>query len=360
MESKKTNIQHVARKLIRHFRFLEKKSTSAEIDELWKQIELRAITERRKSNRRTLYIIATSAAAVLLCLVWIGNHFFYNPEDSAIAEFALQTQASQSENEDILLLMPGEKKIEVETNADIIYSQDGALSINSDTVVVDQVKVQEKKTEYNQLVIPKGKRSQLTLSDGSRLWVNSGTRVVYPRQFGKKMREIYVEGEVYLEVFHNEKAPFVVKTKDFQVQVLGTTFNVSAYLSEQKASVVLVEGSVNIKNQQKEQVKMTPGQLVNIRTGQLDKPKDVDIEPYVCWVKNMLMYSDEPLSRVFNKLNLYYGKEFVLDSGIEKLLVSGKLDLKENLEDVLHTISYSVPISYEEIDSKIYVRKIDQ
>ena len=80
-------------------------------------------------------------------------------------------------------------------------------------------------------------------------------------------------------------------------------FNVSAYPSEGVSSVVLVEGSVNVKNQQKEQVILAPGQLVDIETGRLHSPRNVDVEPYVCWVKNMLMYVDEPLDKVFRKLN---------------------------------------------------------
>ena len=71
----------------------------------------------------------------------------------------------------------------------------------------------------------------------------------------------------------------------------------------------------------------------------------------------MLMYVDEPLDKVFRKLNLYYGKEFVLESGVAELQVSGKLDLKEKLEDVLHTISFSAPIYCEEIEGRIFVRK---
>ena len=122
------------------------------------------------------------------------------------------------------------------------------------------------------MIIPKGKRTRLTLADGTHLWANSGTRVVYPSHFEKNHREIYVEGEVYLDVFRNEDAPFIVRTKDFQIQVLGTSFNVSAYPSEGVSSVVLVEGSVNVKNQQKEQVKLAPGQLVDIQTGRLHSP----------------------------------------------------------------------------------------
>lgn len=359
MENKKPDIKHVARRLIQHFRALERTSTPMDMDELWKCIEQQASIKRAKNARRRVFYIfaASSAAAIFLGVFLLGQQFISSYiEEDAIADFVLQTQISQTTDGEIRLLMPGKKEIEVEANdANIVYSQSGTVVINSDTV--NQVAIKEKEVEFNQLIIPKGKRTQLTLSDGTRLWVNSGTRVVYPSYFDKNRREIYVEGEVYLDVFHNEKAPFIVKTKDFQVQVLGTVFNVSAYPSEGMSSVVLVEGSVNVKNQEREQVKLAPGQLVNIHTGQLNTPKNVDVEPYVCWVKNMLMYTDEPLDRVFKKLNLYYGREFILDSEVEKMLVSGKLDLKEKLEDVLHTISFSAPIHYEKLDDKIYVRK---
>lgn len=360
MENETLNIQRIVRRLIVHVRRQEKEVTSSEMDELWNRIEQRVTVEKQKRNRYRIFYIfaASSAAAILIGMFWLGKQFISNYVDNnSIADFALQTQAIESTDGEIILLMPGKKEIEVgTTDANIIHSQSGTVVINSDTVN-RQIEVKEKEIEFNQLIIPKGKRTQLTLADGTRLWINSGTRVVYPTHFEKDHREIYIEGEVYLDVFHNEEAPFIVKTKDFQVQVLGTSFNVSAYLSENTSSVVLVKGSVNIKNQKKKQVKLVPGQLVNIHTGQLDTPQNVDVEPYICWVKNMLMYTNEPLDRVFKKLNMYYGKEFILEPEVIMLQVSGKLDLKEKLEDVLNTISFSAPIYYEELNGKIYVRK---
>lgn len=360
MEKRKFKIRHhVARKLIKHAREQERHVTPEELDDLWKRVEEQVFIEKRKnSRRRILYdTMALSAAVIFFCMFWLGKQFIaYYADDDSIVDFAQYTQAEEATNKDIRLLIPGKKEVEVkETDANIIYSQNGTVVVNSDTIT--QRETQEKEREFNQLIIPKGKRTRLTLADGTRLWANSGTRVVYPGHFEKNRREIYVEGEVYLDVFRNENAPFIVRTKDFQIQVLGTSFNVSAYPSEGVSSVVLVEGSVNVKNQQKEQVILAPGQLVDIETGRLHSPRNVDVEPYVCWVKNMLMYVDEPLDKVFRKLNLYYGKEFILESGVAELQVSGKLDLKEKLEDVLHTISFSAPIYCEEIEGRIFVRK---
>lgn len=77
------------------------------------------------------------------------------------------------------------------------------------------------------MVIPRGKRSVLTFSDGSKVWVNAGTRVIYPTEFEKDKREIYVDGEIYIEVARDEERPFYVRTKDMNVRVLGTKFNVT-------------------------------------------------------------------------------------------------------------------------------------
>lgn len=358
MEKEKFKMYYVTRKLLEHARKHERHVTPEELDELWRHVEERVYNEKRKRTRRHIFYLVTASAAaiVFLCMFWLGKQFIPSyMDDDLIMDFAQYTQI-KTPNKEILLLRPGEEDLKVkDTDANIVYSNNGAIVVNSDTI--NRGGTEEKKQNFNQVITPKGKRTQLTLADGTRLWVNSGTRVIYPRHFEEKYREIYVEGEIYLDVFHNEDAPFIVRTKDFHIQVLGTSFNVSAYPSEHIASVVLVEGSVNISNQQKEHVYLAPGQLVNIQTGKLHSPLNVDVEPYICWVKNMLMYTDEPLNKVFKKLNLYYGKEFVLEPGVAELQVSGKLDLKEELEDVLHTISYSVPIYFEEINDIIYVRK---
>lgn len=362
MDKEKVNIQHTARKLIRYVRQHEKHVVPNEIDMMWKRVEERAVIENRirDQRRRLLYWTTfSSAAAILFCMFWVGKQFMANNADNnAITLFVQSTQPCGQTNEEILLLMPGKEEIKIgETDVNVIYSKNGIVMVNADTV--NQTGMKNKELEFNQLITPKGKRTCLTLSDGTHLWINSGTRVIYPSRFGKNCREIYVEGEIYLNVTRSEDIPFMVRTRDFQVEVLGTSFNVSSYPSEEMSSVVLVEGSVSIQNQEKKHVELVPGQLVDIQaqTGRLYTPRNVDVEQYVCWVKNMLMYMDEPLDKVFKKLNLYYGKEFVLETGIAELQVTGKLDLKDKLEDVLHTIAFSAPIYYEETDGKIYVRK---
>ncbi len=98
--------------------------------------------------------------------------------------------------------------------------------------------------EWEEVLVPAGQRSELRLADGTLLWLHSGTRVTYPTHFNGRQRKIFVDGEVYAEVMHDKRHPFVISAGDVEVEVLGTKFNMRAYNSDQLVEVALVEGSV--------------------------------------------------------------------------------------------------------------------
>ena len=131
----------------------------------------------------------------------------------------------------------------------IEYDAKGTVAVNSEKIAdvsLNSANSSKRLPEFNQLIVPNGKRSTLILEDGTKLWVNAGSRIVYPVTFADKKREIYVNGEVFLEVTPDKKRPFIVKTKEMDVQVLGTSFNVMAYETDESSSVVLVTGAVQV------------------------------------------------------------------------------------------------------------------
>lgn len=355
MDEIRQHTYRILRVLLQYLKRKEIRSSTVEIDELWGKIESEVISQRKVKRRKQYYLYATAAASVAL-LFGFGYLFLKDRavEVDRLAQYAASTKelAQTVATDEIKLVFSDQDEMKVDNNSNIVYSQTGAVAVNANTVHQPAAKEQEE--AINQIVTPKGKRTRLTLSDGSCLWINAGTRVVYPRTFEKNVREIFVEGEVYLEVAPNEKAPFFVKTNNFRVQVLGTKFNVSSYDSEPSSSVVLVEGSVRVANKS-EEINLIPNQLINIQGSILDKPVTVEVDKYICWINDLLIYEDDPLPRVLRKLELYYGKEFVCKDELDHILVSGKLDLKENLDEVLHTISYSFPVSFEEKNDIIYV-----
>ena len=207
---------------------------------------------------------------------------------------------------------------------------------------------------YNQLVVPLGKSSSITFTDGTKIWVNAGTRVVYPAAFAQRQREIYVEGEAYLEVAPDKTRPFIVKTDGMQVRVLGTKFNVNAYTDDVVKEVALVSGKVEVLTDKKEGVLLKPNQLLSYNNDQI-KVKNVDATQYTLWKDGLYQYYHEYLNKVFKSLSRYYGREIICGEGVATLTCSGKLDLKNELSDVLDVLKRAAPIEVYETDEKIYI-----
>jgi ferric-dicitrate binding protein FerR (iron transport regulator) len=214
----------------------------------------------------------------------------------------------------------------------------------------------------NNLIVPYGKRVSLILSDGTKIWLNSGSRLVYPAVFEGKTREIFVEGEIFLEVSVNRKKPFVVKTSELVTEVLGTNFNVNAYKDEKNHSIVLVTGSVAVKNKTgKASTALKPNQMYDYDVDSRQySVRDVDIYDYICWKYGFFHFTNEDLSTVLERLHKYYNIDIEYErQDIAGITVSGKLDLKENIENVLSSVALTGDFQYEMKENKIIIRKND-
>src|SRR5690606_7115699 len=147
--------------------------------------------------------------------------------------------------DDVILLLDDQERVVIEEEGSVIkYSQTGkTISIN-DTKSIELGT--EEKVAFNTLMVPYGKRAQIALSDGSRVWLNSGSKFVYPSRFAGNVREVYLEGEGIFEVISNQEQPFLITARDHQIRVLGTVFNVSNYPDEHCITTVLKSGRVQV------------------------------------------------------------------------------------------------------------------
>lgn len=225
--------------------------------------------------------------------------------------------------------------------------EESEITYDTEGIVVDKKAItQDKNSGFNQLIVPAGKRSILNLSDGSKVWVNSDTRLIYPASFDNNERVIYVNGEIYLDVIKDVKRPFIVKTKDMDIKVLGTQFNVTAYDTDDMKAIVLVSGSVEVdpKNDQ-QTTSLVPDQMF-ITGKEQNHIVTVDTKKYTSWIDGIYYCEDVSLDIILQRLSRYYGVEITCDPSISSVLFSGKLDLKENLTDIFVGISFTLPISY--------------
>lgn len=345
-------------KIIGYFRYHDRKKRDDEAD-MWERIN-REIKQQEKGARikKRIYafLIPASVAACFLLAYIIGRGGVSDNDwtlDTYVNQLADVTEASGQ----VQLLLSDKRKVQIDKDTvGIVYSSSGQIQIEQEEHSVSETAGNDEKAEgFNQIIVPKGKYSQLTLSDGTRMHVNSGTRVVYPRVFTDNRREIYVEGEIYLDVAHDKSKPFVVKTHQFDVEVLGTSFNVNAYKGNEQAEVVLVEGAVKLSDKYKKEVLMKPDNLVVVSEGRASRIKRVRAKDYTAWINGLLILHNEPLISVFDRLNRFYDVPIVVAPAIQTEIVDGKLDLRLSLPELVEMISVAVPIDCQLIDGTYYI-----
>lgn len=311
------------------------------------------VLPRKIVYRKWLYI----SAAVLVAFLIGGWLLVYTPTNDGISKYVSLIQASDYKSQDVQLIISENNIVPVEgKSSEIQYSKSGQVNINSKVVPAPKIdeSVQIKEDVYNQLVVPVGKTSSIVFSDGTKVWVNSESRIVYPVTFSKDKREVYVEGEVYLEVAHDEQKPFIVKTDRMQVKVLGTSFNVNAYKQNTLQQVVLVEGKVKVETNQKESKVIRPNEMFSYNNGHIEI-QPVDVSGYIAWKDGFYQYDKEKLSNIIERLSTYFGKEIEYDEELSQWTCTGKLDLKSEISSVLKTLEKAAPIEVKETRDKIYI-----
>jgi ferric-dicitrate binding protein FerR (iron transport regulator) len=201
---------------------------------------------------------------------------------------------------------------------------------------------------YNTAETPLGMRSSLTLPDGTKVWLNAGSKLSYPVTFSNQYRAVRLVGEAYFEVKKDEKWPFLVNSGNMNIVVYGTTFNCNAYPENNEIQTVLVEGRVTLLNESSTvSEEMHPGELaVFEKTRQQISKTKTDLQKYVAWKSGMLMFRDDRMDKVVEKLERWYNVDIeIKDKEISDYIYNATF-VDESLDQVLKMLSLSAPISY--------------
>ena len=329
---------------MKYFRLQQEGLVEEERSLLWMRISSGIQRERRKRTVR----IWSSVAAAILAGVAVGFSLYWNQTRyDSIDTVAEQMPEYSPADDNINLVLSPDETIVLEDKAEVVNSVTGDIMVNEEKV---SQSAREETVEYAQLVVPKGKHTKLILSDGSSIHVNSGTRVVYPRVFSRQRREIFVDGEIYIDVRPDRKSPFIVKTGKFDVEVLGTAFNVCAYKEDSFAEVTLVRGAVKLTDSRKGTMELSPDQKARIDDGRLSGKQTVEAWKYTAWTDGLLILEGEPLTRVLDRLERYYGDD-ITTAGLDvNPLIRGSLDLNCTLCEVLERISVIAPVQAQKTD----------
>ena len=330
------------------------------IDFIFDRIQITNNSKTKKTiNFRYFRYIAVACSIIGIISVSVISYLKVQPKDSnqQIADFARENIIHTQQPNHEIQLVSGNQTLAVQgVQAKVEYDENGKLKVNKQAVAVNQSNANVKSAAiYNQLRVPYGKRAFLTLSDGTTLWVNTGTTVIYPTTFAKDKREIFVEGEVYAEVFHDTKRPFIIKTEKIDVQVLGTVFNVTAYKEDKQTNVVLVSGSVNVKPKNGKGTIIKPNQLFAY-TDKASTLRTVDVENYTSWHEGIYIFHNEPIEDILLRLSRYYNVTMKLPSNPSGISCSGKLELKDDLKQLLDGLSEITNLSYGEKNNEYNIK----
>ncbi|SHE75405.1 FecR family protein [Mariniphaga anaerophila] len=285
-------------------------------------------------------------AAILFFILSIGSlTYFLQLNNSAFPIKATNT-ASLAKGK---VILPDGTVTEFETEQTKIQQiLAGGLTINNDTVVIKGTEKKPLKHSLIQVVVPYGKRSEITLADGTRVWLNSGSHFSYPSKFDQNIREVYLTGEAFLDVKANQDSPFYVITEDVKVKVTGTRFNVTSYAGEDNSQVVLLSGKIDASRNKRfaRSIEVNPGERVVYNKTDNDLAKDkVDVELYTSWIDGYIIFNNEPVENILKKLERYYNEKIFIGELSSHVKFSGKLNLADDLEKVLKNIGYSASFS---------------
>jgi Fe2+-dicitrate sensor, membrane component len=315
--------------------------SAEEKKQIWENISRKTIGSKRRFIVQTLSI----AASILILIVggWGLNLLTASKTD-------IYSKLTSSVNVDTLhttCLYIDEQVVELDKQAEIYCNnEDNQLRIvnrdgNSFKISVPNAK----ENPYLQIAVPLGNKARIILADKSVITVREQSKLVFPIAYDAKKREVYLEGEAFLNVTKNPQKQFNVKTEDLNISVLGTSFNVSAFPKRNIQSVVLVTGRVNVTPQSGETITMVPNQkYIYDKSGQKNSMSNIDPYNDICWKEDLLVLEKEPLSSVFEKLCKHYNTNLSYDAKeMSKIKISGKLDISIPLDDLLKTIEKIAP-----------------
>jgi ferric-dicitrate binding protein FerR (iron transport regulator) len=207
-------------------------------------------------------------------------------------------------------------------------------------------------TAKNTVFVPPGQRAEITLTDGTKVWLNAGTRFIYPEKFDTDHRDVYLDGEAYFEVEKDGKRPFTVRTDKYNVKVLGTEFNLIAYKGSDLFETSLLQGSVEVKSHdEKSSCVLSPNNIAYAEGGKLKTAPLVD-KNYLLWKEGIIYFDNETVLEIMKKLELYFDiKIDVQNKSIIAYRYSGKFRTKDGVEQVLKVLQLKHKFNYTRDDS---------
>ena len=294
-----------------------------------------------------------SAAAVVICISLLCFHFYHVGEHSTPLD-----HIANSGNYQALLVLDDGEQINLSLQNGDLHGKDTLIEISNHDkkLVYKSDKDKSSDLKYNRLIIPRGGWYRVELSDGTRIWMNSDSQLLYPEVFGEK-REVELWGEAYFEVARDSARPFIVKMQEkCTVEVLGTCFNISAY-ADAPVYATLVEGKVKVAKDTS-QVILHPSEQAIISQGDCIEVKKVDTSLYISWLNGEYRFKNTRLEDIVGQLSRWYDVDFRFENNVLKdKRIAGIIYRYENLDFAIRVLERVANVDFIWKDDIMYVKQ---
>ncbi len=316
----------------------------------WKKLQRSVVLERKRRANRALLQKTLKIAAVFIGMALVGTIIWVQYDNRTLSNQVIDQNSIvlQLGNGTSKIIKAGEQRTLVDENGVTLGVQNG------NRIIYDTTPKSKKTLELNTLIVPYGEKMELQLSDGTVVYLNSGTSITYPVGFLENSpREVSVIGEAFFDVAHDKSRPFKVDLSKISIEVLGTKFNVAAYPEDKVINTVLVEGSVKLKESgsrdgKVDNIIMEPNQLAawNSETSETEILK-VDTDIYTSWINGRLVLKNLPFSAILKKLERHYDVKIQSNYvDLNRQSFTASFDV-ESIGEVLNSFNEDTPFIYE-------------
>lgn len=280
-----------------------------------------------------------AAAALALAIAVPAAYTMWKGKQSADTIATTQHDVAPGKEGAILTLDSGEEIVLDSLGNGLVASQQGTrITLQNGSLSYDAAAAGE--ITYNTMTTPRGRKFQLVLPDGTKVWLNAASSLRYPTAFTGTERRVEMTGEAYFDVAHDAKHPFFVSIQGkTDVQALGTEFNIHAYADEQHIQATLLEGSVRVRNGSGSRV-LTPGQQARIEQSNgamtIVQP---DLEQVVAWKSGFFIFQGAPLREVMRQLARWYDIDVIYEGNVPDQIFEGELPQSLQLSQVIRILT---------------------
>ena len=322
-----------------------KETLTSSMDEYWEETETTTPAVVKRFGRSTLLRWTVAAAAVITLI--FGSYFlFFNKKPlSKESQIAIQNDVPPGINKATLTLGNGTVLMLDSTSNGLLATQSGSKIIKTDSGHLSYSASTAKPTNkeivtLNTLTTPRGGQFQLSLPDGTKVWLNASSSITYPVKFTGDERKVSLTGEAYFEVAHDDKKPFYVKSGDLTIQDIGTAFNVNSYPDEPAVTTTLVEGSVKVSSGAESKT-LTRGEQSRLSGKSFTIKDNVDIHEITAWKDGLFDFESADLKTILRQFARWYDIEVVYQGSMPQDKYFVIIKRSSNLSAVLKALQAS-------------------